>query len=173
MNKNHYLKTTINVWGEGDRDVSFLRYLYSLYHVHGRELKINNAHGGDPECQIRQMIKYYNTTAFDEKYALYDLDRGIESVTKARELAAPQGIVCVESDRCLETELIRIMTTDAKLLKQAKKSSNDAKNALAKLCHLKNVDSEVDWKKWAPKGMLDMKCKESRWLKKILKIIRG
>ena len=28
MNKNHFLKTTVSIWGEGYREVSFLKFLY-------------------------------------------------------------------------------------------------------------------------------------------------
>ena len=168
MNRNRFLITTVNIWGEGDREESFLKYLYRLYHVRDRRVVIHNAHGGDPVAQIQQMINYYMMYDFDEKYALFDLDRGEKSVTKARELAVRNGIVCIESNRCLEMELVRILVSDAKMLKKAGQSSDEAKKVFAKLCRLKNVDDGVEWERWIKKGYLDRILLKNDWLKYLI-----
>lgn len=171
VNKNHYLRTTVSIWCEGDRDASFVRYLYSLYHVPERDVKIRNAHGGDPAGQVRQMIKYYLTHDFDEKYALFDLDRGEGSVNEARRLARKDEIVCLESDKCLEMELVRIMTDDVRSLRRACRSSAEAKKVFAELCHLRYLDDEVEWGRWIDMKLLDESLMASAWLSKIIKII--
>lgn len=174
MNKNHFLRTTISIWCEGDRDTSFVKYLYALYHLPGREVKIRNAHGGDPAEQVRQMIKYYLTHDFDEKYALYDLDRGEDSVKEARRLADANEIVCLESDKCLEMELVRLMSDDDKLIRRACRSSAEAKKVFAELCHLKHEDDGVEWGRWVNKRKLDSLLSSStRWLARIIDIIEG
>lgn len=171
MNKSHSLRTTVNIWCEGDRDASFVHYLYGLYHVPGREVKIQNAHGGDPAWQVRQMVKYYLTYGFDEKYALYDLDRGEESVKVARGLANVNGIVCLESDKCLEMELVRLMSDDPKLLRWACHSSVEAKKVFAGLCHLKHLGDEVEWGRWIDEERLNGSLSVSEWLTKIINVI--
>ena len=136
-----------------------------------REVKIRNAHGGDPAEQVRQMVNYYLTHDFDEKYALFDLDRGEESVDEARRLARVNGIICLESDKCLEMELVRLMADDIKLLRRACRSSVDAKKVFAELCHLKNLDDEVEWGRWIRKGGVDGLLNTSKWLNKIIRIM--
>lgn len=173
VNKNHFLRTTVSIWCEGDRDASFVKYLYGLYHVPGREVKIRNAHGGDPVGQVRQMVKYYLTHDFDEKYALYDLDRGKESVNEAQRLASANGIVCLESDKCLEMELVRLMTDDVKLLRRACRSTAEAKKVFAELCHLRHEDDEVEWARWIGKGELGISIGKNEWLIKIIIILKG
>lgn len=171
VNKNHFLRTTVSIWCEGDRDASFVRYLYSLYHVPERDVKIRNAHEGDPVGQIRQMVNYYLTHDFDEKYALYDLDRGEESVKEARRLARANGIVCIESDKCLEMELVRLMSDNSKLVQRACRSSVEAKKVFAELCHLKHEDDGVEWGRWIKKELLVME--KSEWQNKILRTLNG
>lgn len=173
VNKNHFLRTTVSIWCEGDRDASFVRYLYSLYHVPERDVKIRNAHGGDPVGQIRQMINYYLTHDFDEKYALYDLDRGEESVKEARRLARANGIVCIESDKCLEMELVRLMSDNSKLARRACRSSAESKKVFAKLCHLKHEDDGMEWGKWVKKKEPDDLLNATEWLNSIIKILGG
>ena len=171
MNKNHFLRTTVSIWGEGDREVSFLKYLYTLYHVPGRKVEIRNAHGGDPLKQVEQMVKYYKLRDYDEKYALFDLDRGEESVGKARKLADKEGIVCIESDRYFEVEMIRLMSNDGRLLKRAAKSTAEAKKVFVEMCHLKYEDDEVEWGRWVDKKKLGELLGASAWLTLIVKII--
>ena len=171
--KSHSLKTTVSIWCEGDRDTSFVKYLYGLYHIAGREVKIRNAHGGDPAGQVRQMIKYYLTYDFDEKYALYDLDRGEKSVKVARRLADANEIACLESDKCLEMELVRLMSNDDKLICRARRSSAEAKKVFAELCHLKHENDEVEWGRWIRKEELDNLLNSSEWLAKIIDLIEG
>jgi len=171
--KNHSLKTTVSIWCEGDRDVSFANYLYGLYHIVGREVKIRNAHGGDPVGQVRQMTKYYLTYDFDEKYALYDLDRGEESVEMARRLADVNGIVCLESDKCLEMELVKLMSDDGKMIRRARRSSAEAKKVFAELCHLKHENDDVEWGKWINKKKLDDLLSSSEWLARIIDVMEG
>ena len=171
MNKNHFTRTTVSIWCEGGRDASFVRYLYRLYHVSEREVKIRNAHGGDPAGQVRQMAKYYLTHEFDEKYALYDLDRGEESVEKARRLASANGINCIESDKCLEMELVRLMGGDDKLVRRAYCSSVEAKKVFMEMCRLKHVDDEVEWGRWIDKKKFDNMRYISKWLDGIIGVI--
>lgn len=170
MNQNKNLVTTVNIWGEGDREESFLKYLYRLYHVQDRRVVIRNAHGGDPVAQIRQMINHYTMYDFDEKYALFDLDRGEESVMEARELATRNGIICIESDRCLETELVRVLTSDVKMLKRASRSSDEAKKVFAELCHLKHIDDGVEWERWIKVGSSEQ---TTYWLCRLIRMIKG
>ncbi|MBR2658404.1 hypothetical protein IKD57_00710 [Candidatus Saccharibacteria bacterium] len=171
MNKNYYTRTTVSIWCEGDRDASFVKYLYGLYHVPGREVKIRNAHGGDPAGQVRQMVKYYLTRDFDEKYALYDLDRGKESVGEARRMASANGIICLESDKCLEMELVRLISDDGKLARRACRSSVEAKKVFAELCHLKHLDDAVEWERWADKKRFNDLLSASKWLTSIINAI--
>lgn len=173
MNRNHFLRTTVSIWCEGDRDASFVKYLYGLYHAPGLEVKVRNAHGGDPAGQVRQMVNYYLNHDFDEKYALYDLDRGEESVSEARRLARKNGIACLESDKCLEMELVRIMTNDARLLRRAYRSSAEAKKVFAELCYLKHLDDEVEWERWMGKKELDGLLNTTKWLNVIIKVLKG
>ena len=171
MNKNHYLRTTVSIWGEGDREVSFLKYLYSIYHVAERKVEIRNAHGGDPLAQIEQMVKYYKLRDYDEKYALFDLDRGEESVGKARKLADKEGIACIESNRCFEMEMVRLMSNDGRLLKRAAKSTAEAKKVFAEMCHLKHEDDGVEWGRWVGKEKPGELLGASEWLTLIIKVI--
>lgn len=173
MNKSHFLRTTVSIWCEGDRDASFVKYLYSLYHVPEREVKIRNAHGGDPAGQVRQMVNYYLTHDFDEKYALYDLDRGEESVSEARRLARANGITCLESDKCLEIELVRLMSDNSRLIRRACRSSAEAKKVFAELCHLKHLDDEVEWVRWVDEKKLYALVNKNEWLIKIIMVMKG
>lgn len=173
MNKNYYLKTTVSIWGEGDREVIFLKYLYSIYHVAERKVEIRNAHGGDPLKQVEQMVKYYKSRDYDEKYALFDLDRGEGSVGKARGLADKEGIACIESNRCFEMEVIRLICDDSKLLKRAAKSTAEAKKVFAEMCHLKHEDDAVEWGRWIGKKRLGELLGASEWLGETIKVIRG
>lgn len=171
MNRGRLPRTTISVWCEGYRDASFVRYLYSLYHVPEREVKVRVAHGGDPVGQIRQMINFFATHDYDERYALYDLDRGERSVNEARRLASANGIVCLESDQCLEMELVRLMTTDIKILRSVCRSSVEAKKIFAKMCHLKHADDEVEWERWMSKTLLESRRSTSQWLSDVIEAL--
>lgn len=173
MIKSHSLRTTVNIWCEGNRDASFVHYLYELYHVPGRMVKVRNAHGGDPAWQVRQMVKYYLTYDYDEKYALYDLDRGKASVDEARNLASANGIICIESDRCLEMELMRLMSGDSRLIRRACRSSVEAKRVFAEFCHLKHLDDEVEWGRWISNERVNGMLEVSGWLDKIINVVRG
>ena len=173
VNKNHFLRTTVSIWCEGDRDASLVRHLYSLYHVPERDVKIRNAHGGDPVGQIRQMVNYYLTHDFDEKYALYDLDRGEESVKEARRLARANGIVCIESNKCLEMELVRLMSDNSKLVRRACRSSAEAKKVFAELCHLKHEDDGVEWGRWIGSSQLKEYINKTKWVVKIIAVLIG
>lgn len=172
MNRKHFSVTTINIWGEGDRENGFLKYLYGLYHIPERSVKINNAHGGDPEAQLRQMINYYSTYDYDERYALFDLDRGDKSVKKAKELAEASGVICIVSDKNLEMELLRIITDDTKKLKRAGASSKEAKKIFAELCNLKNIDAEVEWGKYFSKSILEKAKSNTNWLNELIDAIQ-
>lgn len=172
LNRSRSPVTTINMWGEGDRESSFLGYLYKIYHIPERRVKICNAHGGDPEAQIRQMINHYSIYSYDEKYALFDLDRGDEPVQKAKQLAESFDIICIVSDRSLEIELIKIITNDPKTLKRSKKSSKEAKKVFAELCKLKNIDDDVEWGRYFKRDILEKAKSDTNWLKRLISVIR-
>ncbi len=167
------LRTAVSIWCEGDRDVSFVRHLYRLYHVPERDIMVRNAHGGDPAGQVRQMIKYYLMHDFDEKYALYDLDRGEGSINEARRLASANGITYLESDKCIEMEIVRFISDDAKLLWRMCRSSAEAKKVFAELCHLKHLDDEVNWGRWDDELWLKGHTNKNMWLAKIISILTG
>lgn len=156
--------------GEGDRDWSWLKYLYSLYHIREVRIHPDNAHGGSPTKQIYGMLN--GTKEYDFKVALFDTDKGENEVNEALALAG-DAIKCILSEKNIECEILRLCGVNRKRMSRAMESSHGAKKEFQAEFHLKQEDDEVDWKRFFPKGTLDKLRKTSEWLDEIIKVIEG
>ena len=117
------------------------------------------------------MIRVDLSKKFDKNVAFFDTDQGEEEVAEAEKLATSQNIIILKSITSIEVELAPFLTEDKKSLSKTKRSTNDAKEVLRKLCHLQNVDDEIDWHKYFPKTLLNQKRKSSPWLNRLICLI--
>lgn len=166
------LRLTVLVRTEGYRDRDFVEYLYNVYHVREISVKVKNEYGGDPKSLIETMVRVDLPKCFDRYVGMFDTDQGAEVVTKAETLAGAHNISVVKSVKSIDSELVSILTDEKKLLTKAKKSTDDAKDALLKLCHLSDVDDKIDWPRYFPKSLLDEKRESSPWLDSLIRLIR-
>lgn len=162
------LHRTGDFWGEGDRDWSWIKYLYGLYHVRTMKIRPDNAHGGSPTKQIQDMIDSARYRAYDYRTAMFDTDRGEEEVKEALELADNNGIYCILSEKNIECEILRLHGASSNRLSKAMVDARSAKKELQKEFKLRSENDEIDWSRYFPKSFLDTARGTNPWLDEII-----
>ena len=167
------LRKTGDFWGEGDRDWSWIKYLYKLYHVKVMEVKPYNAYGGSPAKQIREMINLAKYKSYEYRTAMFDTDKGEAEVNEALGLAKDNGIYCILSEKNIECEILRLHGASPSRLSKAMIGAHSAKKEFQKEFRLRDENDEVDWSRYFPKSFLDTARKANTWLDEIITRIEG
>ncbi|MBN2755062.1 MAG: RloB domain-containing protein [Candidatus Goldbacteria bacterium] len=103
------VKTTVLLVGEGNTEYAFLSYLKGLYIDRGslKSVKIENAHGGSPDCIIHRTIKL-NPADYDFSYVVLDPDRPFEE--EGTELKVrKKKLQLIMPKPCIEALFLRIL----------------------------------------------------------------
>ena len=160
--------TTSDFWGEGDRDWSWIKYLYGLYHVRAIKVRPDNAHGGSPTKQIQDMISVARCRHYDRRTAMFDTDRGEEEVNEALELAKNNGIYCILSEKNIECEILKLRGVSARRLSRAMADAHAAKKEFQTEFNLASENDDVEWSRYFPKSFLDTARGTNPWLDEII-----
>lgn len=109
VKKQHSVRKTMLVVGEGDSEEAFLKHLRDLYCSGnaGVTVTVRNAHGKGPENVINHAIKQARTYSYDVRVALLDTD--IPWTDKLRKHARKAKIEMVGSTPCFEGLLLLIL----------------------------------------------------------------
>ncbi|MBR3248733.1 hypothetical protein IKF89_01750 [Candidatus Saccharibacteria bacterium] len=159
---------TSDFWGEGDRDWSWIKYLYGLYHVEAIRVRADNARGGSPTKQIQDMIDVAKRKFYDRRTAMFDTDRGEEEVNEALELAKNNGIYCILSEKNIECEILKLRGVSARRLSRAMTGAHAAKKEFQIEFNLESENDDVEWSRYFPKSFLDAARSTNHWLDEII-----
>lgn len=158
------------LYGEGDDDEKFLKYLRKVYAPHKAGVTFGNAHGGDPLHLVNSIKKKVGFDDFRKKLALFDSDRG--NVQPAQAQLHNVGVQSVVSHQRIEVELLLVHggATESQI-RRARDSSSDAKTIFKEVC---NCDfSMKSLERSFPKELLDAKRDSSPWLDSLIEFIES
>lgn len=107
--KQHHVRKTLLVVGEGDSEEAFLKHLRDLYCSGGAgvAVTVRNAHGKGPENVIDHTARQARIYSYDARVALLDTD--IAWTDKLKKEARKAKIEMVGSTPCLEGLLLSIL----------------------------------------------------------------
>ncbi|MBV2204221.1 MAG: hypothetical protein KUL87_02275 [Pseudomonas sp.] len=107
--KQHRVRRTLLVVGEGDSEEAFLKHLRDLYCGGGGgvAVTVRNAHGKGPENVVDHTIRQARTYSYDGHVAFLDTD--IPWTDKLKKEARKAAIEMVGSSPCLEGLLLSIL----------------------------------------------------------------
>lgn len=107
--KQHKVRRTLLVVGEGDSEEAFLKHLRDLYCAGGDgvAVTVRNAHGKGPENVVDHAIRQARIYRYDAQVALLDTD--IHWTDRLKKDARRAGIDMVGSSPCLEGLLLSIL----------------------------------------------------------------
>ena len=123
--KQHQVRKTLLVVGEGDSEEAFLKHLRDLYCSGGAgvTVTVRNAHGKGPENVIDHTARQARVFSYDARVALLDTD--IPWTEKLKKEARKSKIEMVGSTPCFEGLLLSILG------KRPPTQSADCKKAIA------------------------------------------
>jgi hypothetical protein len=107
--KQHYIRKTLLIVGEGDSEVAFLKHLRDLYCARGAGVTttVKNAHGKGPDHVIDHTVRQAKIYNYDVQVALLDTD--IPWTDKLKKVARKAKIEMIGSTPCFEGLLLSIL----------------------------------------------------------------
>lgn len=164
--KQHRVRKTLLVVGEGDSEEAFLKYLRDLYCSGGAGVNaiVRNAHGKGPVNVIDHTVKQARNASFDKRVALLDTD--LPWTSKLKTEARRARIEMVGSTPCFEGLLLSILG------KRPPEQSADCKKRIQQSL---GIDL-TEWQSYAvhfPKAVLDSARPTIPELDQLLKFFEG
>ena len=161
------------IGGEGSDEITFLKYLDSLYNNDGNHPRITNCHGGNPK-KIVWTLKNITPQigAYKNRTVLFDDDKGEKEVKKGLgEASKIPAVKCIVAQGCFECEMLKIYSVSGGVLKKARKDSDFAKKEFAKICDKTLSGSKLSYDKAFSKVKLDSERKKSKWLNSVISLL--
>lgn len=123
-------KRALLVVGEGPTEKAFLANLKALYETRdsGFSIKVENAHGGSPECIIDRARKLGQMRAYDAILIVMDTDRPWPGVRQRSNGFGRSKVFFVGARPCIEGLLLSILCHKA--FDPAQRSPDDCRRAL-------------------------------------------
>lgn len=164
--KQHRVRKTLLVVGEGDSEEAFLKHLRELYCSGGAgvTVTVRNAHGKGPENVIDHTVKQTRIASHDKRVALLDTD--IPWTDKLKKDARSAKIEMLGSKPCLEGLLLSILG------KRPPAQSADCKKALEQLLGI-NLTERQSYASHFSKAVLDSARQTITELDQLLKFFEG
>lgn len=159
------------VFGEGSDEVTFLKYLRSIYSSDTTNPKIGNGFGGSPKKIVQKMRGVPQLGAYNKRSVLFDGDRGEDKVNAGKKVAEKKPVIeTIIAERCFECEMLKIKGVTGGVLKKSRQDSKVAKQEFAKICDKSTDGSAKSYQEIFPKSLLDSKRRSSQWLDAVIKL---
>lgn len=159
-------KKLILFLGEGADDEMFLRCIKNNYSSTYKNVKPLDGHGGSPISIVEDLIKNELFDPKGKQYILMDLDRPKKELNlakkKIKEYPSIKGVFY--SKKCLEEELLKILTPKD-VSKNRCKKSQELKTVLKN--HCKNAK---DYERLFTRKKLNLARINNKWLDSIIRI---
>lgn len=167
--KRRSAKTAMLVYGEGQSEEIFLKYLRKVYtRDSGVAITIKKGKGGTPEGVVKSAINYAGD--FDRKIVVIDNDKSKTEMVKARGKAKEHNIELIENTPCLEALLLNIL----KDIDFGSKSSAWCKREFENKYIAKKQRTETHrYEKLFPKKHLEKQRKKITVLDQIISTMEG
>lgn len=126
----HRQKSTTLIYCEGAHDLTFVRYLVSLYNQGRLSYKSTSAKqgsGGSADGLVIEAIK--RPGIYDRRLVKADRDRDSDEINNAERLAADNNIVIIWSTPCLEAILLNVLENRD----YSRRSSNTCKSRFERI----------------------------------------
>lgn len=164
--KQHRVRKTLLIVGEGDSEEAFLKHLRDLYCSGGAgvAVTVRNAHGKGPENVIDHAARQARIYSYDARIALLDTD--IPWTDKLKKSARKSKIDMVGSMPCFEGLLLSILG------KRPPEQCADCKKAIQKLIDI-DLTERQSYAKSFPKVVLDAARLKAIELDILLKAYEG
>ena len=146
--KQHRVRKTLLIVGEGDSEEAFLKHLRDLYCSGGAgvAVTVRNAHGKGPENVIDHAVRQAKIYSYDARAALLDTD--IKWTDKLKKDARKAKINMIGSTPCFEGLLLSILG------KRPADQCADCKKAIQQLIDI-DLTERKTYAKHFPKAVLD------------------
>ena len=146
--KQHQIRKTLLMVGEGDSEEAFLKHLRDLYCSGGAgvAVTVRNAHGKGPENVINHAARQSRIYSYDARVALLDTD--IPWTDKLKKDARKAGINMVGSVPCFEGLLLSILG------QRPAEQCAGCKKAIQQLIDI-DLTKRQDYVRHFPKAVLD------------------
>lgn len=164
--KQHPLRKTLLIVGEGDSEEAFLKHLRDLYCSNGAgvAVTVRNAHGKGPEHVIDYAARQARMYSYDAHTALLDTD--IAWTDKLKKDARKAKINMIGSVPCFEGLLLSILG------QSPANRCADCKKAIQRLIGI-DLTERQSYTKHFPKGLLDTARSKVLELDQLLKAFEG
>jgi len=164
--KQHKVRKTLLIVGEGDSEEAFLKHLRDLYCSGGAgvAVTVRNAHGKGPENVIDHAARQARIYSYDARAALLDTD--IPWTDKLKKDARKAKIDMVGSVPCFEGLLLSILG------KRPADQCADCKKAIQQLIDVDLTERQA-YAKHFPKAVLDAARLKLVELDRLLKAFEG
>ncbi|MCA3176507.1 MAG: RloB domain-containing protein [Burkholderiales bacterium] len=146
--KQHQVRKTLLIVGEGDSEEAFLKHLRDFYCSGGAGVAatVRNAHGKGPENVIDHAASQARIASFDKRVALLDTD--IPWTDKLKKEARKAKVDMIGSIPCFEGLLLAILE------KQPAAQCADCKKAISLLLGV-DLTERQSYAEHFPKAVLD------------------
>lgn len=164
--KQHRVRKTLLIVGEGDSEEAFLKHLRDLYCSGGAgvAVTVRNAHGKGPENVIDYASRQARTYSYDARTALLDTD--IPWTDKLKKDARKAKIDMVGSIPCFEGLLLSILG------RRPAEQCVDCKKAIQQLIDI-DLTERQSYAKHFPRAVLDASRLKVVELDLLLKAFEG
>lgn len=164
--KQHRVRRTLLVVGEGDSEEAFLKHLRDLYCGGGGgvAVTVRNAHGKGPENVVDHTIRQARIYSYDEHVAFLDTD--IPWTDKLKKEARKASIEMVGSSPCLEGLLLSILG------KRPPEKSDACKKLIKQLLDL-DLTERTSYGAAFPKAVLESARTRLPELDRLLRLYEG
>ncbi len=168
--KQRSAKQTSLIYGEGQAEEVFLKYLKGLFAKDsGFAITIKRGKGGTADGIVLGAAKHIG--AYDEKCVVLDGDKSKTEMERARKLATDHGIKLIENTPCLEGLLLAILEPDENF---NGKTSAWCKSRFEKNFIEKKQRTELHrYEKLFPKSVLNKARKRVSSLHEIVLVLEG
>lgn len=166
VRKQHQVRRTLLIVGEGDSEKAFLRHLRSLYCAGGAGLAVTvcNAHGKGPENVVNHAARQTRVYSYDECVVLLDTD--IPWTDKLKKDARKARVEMIGSIPCFEGLLLSILG------KRPPSLCTDCKKSIRELMDIDLTESQ-GYARHFPKAILDAARAKIVELDRLLKAFEG
>lgn len=166
LRKQHKIRKTLLIVGEGDSEEAFLKYLRELYCSGGTgvSVTVRNAHGKGPENVINHAARQSRIYSYDKCVALLDTD--IFWTDTLKKDARKAKIEMVGSSPCLEGLLLSILGGRPTV------QSAECKKAIQQLLNI-DLTERTSYAKDFPKAVLELARAKIEELDRLLRYIQG
>lgn len=164
--KQHQVRKTLLIVGEGDSEEAFLRHLRDLYCSGGAgvAVTVRNAHGKGPENVIDFAARQARIYSYDSRTALLDTD--IPWTDKLKKDARKAKIAMIGSTPCFEGLLLSILG------KCPPDKTSECKKAIRQLINIDLTESQ-GYVKYFSKGVLEAARLKVVELDQLLAVFEG